>query len=204
MRSTILGVVCSILAMGCASAQPEKPAVPAKPAATTAKAQGVGANVRLTEKMLGAWQSPKPPVDAQKATTAGSGRTKVNTANGPDDTDSFWVVAVDIDGDGTVETAAFLYDDEDKVLYIYASHEFPCKGGGTSAGEMLIAVNAKGNARKKPPGSGWYVVALNAGECGAKAEGLYGCHFDEKGKATNCGSATLDEKNDELIVTAVE
>ena len=143
-------------------------------------------------------------MDAKKATTAGGGRTQVNTANGPDDVDPLWVVAIDIDGDGTRETTALLYDDEDKVLYLFANDSFPCKGGGSSAGEMLIAVNAKNNPRHRPAGSGWYVVALDAGECGAKVEGLYGCHFDAKGNDTDCGSATLDEKNDELIVTAVQ
>jgi hypothetical protein len=43
-------------------------------------------------------------------------------------------------------------------------------------------------------------VSLDEGECAAKAAGLYGCAFDTKGQSTACGVATLDEKNDDLIV----
>jgi hypothetical protein len=200
MKSTILGLgVSCVMAIGCASAQPVKPADGA-----AAQPQAPGAAVRLSATMLAVWQSPKPPADAKHKTTAGGERTKVNTANSKDDFDSFWIQSIDVDGDGTVETAELLYDDEDRVLYVYSNHTFPCKGGGTGSGEMLIAVNAKDNPRRRPAGSGWYVVALDAGECGAKLDGLYGCHFDTKGNPTDCGSATLDEKNDEVILTAAD
>jgi hypothetical protein len=200
MKAIVLGVAMSCsLAIGGAYAQTDKPA-----ANGAAKAQTPGANVRLSATMLTVWKSPVPPADAKKKTTAGGGRTTVDTANSKDDVDSFWIQSIDIDGDGTVEQAELLYDDEDKVLYIYASDAFPCKGGGAGAGEMLIAVNGKDNPRQKPAGSGWYVTALDAGECGAKVDGLYGCHFDANGTATDCGSATLDAKNDELLVTATD
>ena len=41
---------------------------------------------------------------------------------------------------------------------------------------------------------------LDESECKAKVAGLYGCKFDADGNATACGMATLDEKNDDLVI----
>jgi hypothetical protein len=43
-------------------------------------------------------------------------------------------------------------------------------------------------------------VALDEGECHAKEAGLYGCKFDANGNATACGVATVDEKNDDVVI----
>jgi len=143
------------------------------------------------------------PANATKKKSVGAGATTVNTANSADDDDSFWVEQVDVDGDGTVEDTNVVWDDEDKVLYLYADGDFTCANGKTGSGGLLIALFGEGNTGKKPAGSGWYVVSLDEGECAAKAAGLYGCAFDAKGQATACGVATLDEKNDDLtVVTA--
>jgi hypothetical protein len=56
------------------------------------------------------------------------------------------------------------------------------------------------NGRNTPAGSGWYVMDLDESECKAKMAGLYGCKFDTNGNATACGMATLDEKNDDLVI----
>ena len=145
----------------------------------------------------------KPPASASKNTTVGKGNASVNTANTEGDDDSVWVESIDIDGDGTAEETDLLYDDEDHVLYLYDDGDFKCKGGGMGDGSLLIAVNTAGNSRKRPAGSGWYVVDLDESECKAKAAGLYGCKFNAKGKATACGSATVDEKNDEITIVEV-
>jgi hypothetical protein len=147
--------------------------------------------------------SPTPPAKATKKAAIGKGKAAVNTANGADDTDSFWVEEIDIDGDGTAEATDVVWDDEDKVLFLYAEGEFPCQGGGTGSGDMLIAINGKGNSRGRPAGSGWYLVTLDEGECKAKTAGAYGCKFDAKGNVTACGVAVVDEKNDELVVSEV-
>jgi hypothetical protein len=148
-------------------------------------------------------KSPKPPADAKKATSVGKGKVKVNTSNAADDTDAFWVEALDIDGDGNVEQTDVLWDDEDKVLYLHAAGTFTCANGGTGEGSLLIALFGDGNPMKKSAGSGWYVVGLDKSECAAQTAGLFGCKFDAKGKATACGAAKIDEKNDDIVVVAV-
>jgi hypothetical protein len=159
----------------------------------------VGADVQLKAAIAKA-KDLKPPADASKKTTTGKGKATVNTANTQGEDDSFWVESIDIDGDGTAEETDLLYDDEDKVVYLYDDGDFKCKGGGMGESSLLIAVNVAGNSRGRPAGSGWYVVELDEGECKAKMAGLYGCKFDANGNATACGLATIDEKNDELVI----
>jgi hypothetical protein len=65
---------------------------------------------------------------------------------------------------------------------------------------MLIAIFGEGTPRKQPAGSGWYVISLDEGEGAAKAAGLFGDEFATKQEPTACGMATLDEKNDDLVV----
>ena len=142
----------------------------------------------------------KPPASASKKTTTGKGKATVNTANKEGDEDSFWVEEIDLDGDGTAEETDVLYDDEDRVLFLYDDGDFKCKGGGTGEGSLLIAVNVAGNDRKRPAGSGWYIVELDESECKAEAAGMFGCRFDANGNATACGLATIDEENDEIVI----
>ena len=158
------------------------------------------ANVEVPAGVVAKANAPTPPAKATKKTSIGKGKATASTANAADDSDSFWVEEIDIDGDGNAEATDVLWDDEDKVLFLYAEGEFPCKGGGTGSGDMLVAINGQGNARGRPAGSGWYLVTLDEGECKAKAAGAYGCKFDAKGNETACGAAVLDEKNDELVI----
>ena len=144
--------------------------------------------------------APTPPAKATKKASIGKGKATAKTANGADDSDSFWVEEIDIDGDGNVESTDVIWDDEDKVLFLYAEGDFACSGGGVGSGDMLIAVNGQGNPRGRPAGSGWYVVTLDDGECKAKAAGAFGCKFDAAGIETACGAVAIDEKNDDVVV----
>jgi hypothetical protein len=159
------------------------------------------ADVKVPAGVATKANSPTPPAKATKKAAIGKGKAAANTANAGDDTDSFWIEEIDIDGDGKAEATDILWDDEDKVLFLYAEGEFPCQGGGTGSGDMLIAINGNGNPRGRPAGSGWFLVTLDEGECKAKAAGAYGCKFDAKGIVTACGAAVVDEKNDELVVS---
>lgn len=147
--------------------------------------------------------SATPPASATKAKGAGKSAAKVSTANTASDDDSFWAEKLDVDGDGNMEDANILWDDEDKIFYAWKDGTFTCRNGGTGSGEVLVAVNAAGNTRNRPAGSGFWVAAVDKSECAAQAAGLWGCRFDGSGAATACGVATLDEKNDELVIVAV-
>jgi hypothetical protein len=147
--------------------------------------------------------APKPPSSAQQAKSVGKGKATANTANSVSDTDSLWIERIDVDGDGNVDEASLLWDDEDKVLYLYKEGTFTCKNGGTGEGGMLVAVYGAGNTRKAPAGSGWWAVELDKSECASQVAGLYGCKFDTSGNATACGMAAVDDKNDDLVIVAV-
>ena len=110
-----------------------------------------------------------PPASAKPTKTAGGNKLAVSTANNATDDDSFWVEKVDVDGDGDVEDTNIVWDDEDKVLFVYSVGAFACRNGGTATTELLVATNAAGNPRKKPAGSGFWLADLDKGECGAQA-----------------------------------
>jgi hypothetical protein len=140
-----------------------------------------------------------PPAHGKRDTKVGRGKVAVHTANAADDADSFWVEEIDIDGDGKVERTDLLWDDEGKVLFLYADGAFTCTKGGTGTGAMLIAVYGGGHPYR-PAGSGWYVVELDKGECGAGAAGVFGCRFDAKGNRTTCGAVAIDPRNDDIVI----
>ena len=141
-----------------------------------------------------------PPANAKTTKTAGSNKTAVSTANSASDDDSFWIEKIDVDGDGDAEDANLVWDDEDKVLFAYSAGTFACRNGGTATAELLVVAYGEGNTFKRPVGSGFWVADLDAGECNAKAAGLWGCKVDAKGNPTACGVATLDAKTDDLII----
>ncbi len=165
----------------------------------------MGVQLKPGTQAMSKANNPAPPANAEQKTSAGKGSTTIGTKNSPTDTDSFWVESIDVDGNGDVETADLLWDDEDKVLLIYYEDDFTCQDGSPGSGGILMGINGADNPRKRPAGSGFYIVSLDEGECGAKEAGLWGCKFDANGNATACGIAVLDEKNDDLvIVTASE
>lgn len=143
--------------------------------------------------------NPTPPASAKQSGIVGSDGGAMKTNNSADDTDSMWVQEIDVDGDGNVEKASLLWDDEDKVLFISYKDEFACKKGGMGSGAILIGLNGTGNARNVPVGSGFYTISLDKSECASQSAGLYGCKFDGNGVETACGMAVLDEKSDSLV-----
>ncbi len=138
-----------------------------------AQAQGAATSpVRVTPPaaVVSKANAPQPPATAAKKTNIGKGKAATNTSNASGDGDSFWVEEIDIDGDGNVEEADLLWDDEDKILFLGSSGDFTCQNGGVGTGDLLIAVYGTGNSLKKPAGSGFYVVDLDEGECRAQAD----------------------------------
>src|SRR5213075_2972280 len=147
--------------------------------------------------------SPTPPSTAQnktQKTSIGAGKATV-TASQPS---SFWVEQVDMDADGRPEDTQFLYDAQRGVLYSSWNGSFTCANGQTAKGDVLEAVNAKGNKAGKPVGSGWYTVGLDEGKCGAKQTAEYGCKFDATGKPTECGVATMNDTTGEIDIAVVQ
>jgi hypothetical protein len=185
-KTTLLSVLAS--AAGAAALLGQAPQAPAR--------------VQVPAQVRAQADNPKPPANATQEKSIGKGKAVAHTANTPSDTDSLWVEKVDIDGDGNVDEASLLWDDEDKVLYLYKDGTFACSHGGTGSGGMLVAVYGKGNTHHKPAGSGWWAVELDKDECAAQAAGLYGCNFDANGDATKCGAAAVDDRGDALVVTA--
>jgi hypothetical protein len=147
--------------------------------------------------------TPPPPTGSKQTATAGVNKTRVSTANTSADTDSVWIERIDIDGDGDVDDANLVWDDEDKVLFAYDTGTFACQNGATAEADLLVAAYGTGNTRNRPVGSGFWVADLDKGDCGAQAAAVWGCKFDANGNSTACGIATLDEKSDDItIVTA--
>ncbi|MGE5374840.1 MAG: hypothetical protein ACM3XO_07255 [Bacteroidota bacterium] len=194
----ILIVELILLFAGCAGKNHSSP--------TMAQQSGqMGVQLKAGPQAIAKANNPAAPANAQQKTSIGKGKAIINTQNSPTDTDSFWVETIDVDGNGTVETASLLWDDEDRVLFISYEDNFVCKNGGAGSGAILMGINGAGNPRKRLVGSGFYVVELDKSECGAQEAGLWGCRFDANGNPTTCGVAILDEKNDDIIiVTASE
>jgi hypothetical protein len=180
----------------------------APPAATPSSSAGAtlpaGAKVQRSDAVSQKTQAPSPPAGAQTDTVAGEGPTAIGTANQDLDSDSAWVEEIDVDGDGDIESAQLLWDDEDKVLFISKAGPFTCLNGDQGDGTLLMAIFAEGNARSRPSGSGWWVAGLDAGECAVKDEGIYGCRFGADGLATECGSITVDEATDDVTITRIQ
>jgi hypothetical protein len=153
--------------------------------------------VQPSPAVVGKASAPPPATGKQQTPSIGK-QASAKPSDSPTDTDSFWIETIDIDGDGNTDTADLLWDDEDRVLFLHDEGPFTCQSGGQGEGEMLVAIYGTGNARNQPVGSGWYVVGLDAGECGAKAAGLFGCRFDAKGNTTACGAAVV--KDDEVSI----
>ncbi|MET0151256.1 MAG: hypothetical protein ABW298_01430 [Candidatus Binatia bacterium] len=158
-------------------------------------------NVKVPAALIAKANDPKPPANATQKTSIGKGKTAANTSNGAGDNDSFWVEQIDVDGDGNVEAAALLWDDEDKVLLIYAENDsLVCADGAPATADLLIAINGEGNARNRPAGSGFYVVSLDATECKVGVAEAYGCRFGAMGNPIACGVVEVDDKNDDIII----
>jgi hypothetical protein len=147
--------------------------------------------------------TPAPSASAtNKATktSIGKGKTQAKTAQ----PSSFWTETVDINDDGKPEETDMLYDADRGILFASYIGEFTCPNGQTGTGAILEAVNAKGNKAGKPVGSGWFLVDVDEGKCGAKSAAEYGCKFDASQNPTECGLATLNEATGELDIAVAE
>jgi len=143
--------------------------------------------------------NPTPSTAAKnrgQKTAIGTGTTSVK-ASGPS---AYWTDLVDIDGDGVEEDNQFLFDKQRGILYTYRQGNYQCADGTRESGNVLMGIYTQGNTAGKPQGSGWYVVAVNRGQCGEKKAGLFGCWFDASGKPTTCGTAKVKEESGEIEV----
>jgi len=141
--------------------------------------------------------TPSPAAKNQGQKTAiGVGAASVK-ASGPS---AYWTDLVDIDGDGVEEDTQFLFDKQRGILYTYKQDAYQCGDGTSQNGDVLMGIYTQGNTAGRPSGSGWYVVAVKAGQCGEKKAGLFGCRFGANGKPTTCGTATVKEESGEVEV----
>jgi hypothetical protein len=140
-----------------------------------------------------------PPAGVSKTSSVGQ-NVKMAT---PADSDS-WAEQLDVDGNGTAEITNLVWDGQDKVLFSDSFGTFTCQNGGTGSGELFVAVNGAGNKWGRPVGSGFWVASMDKGQCGAQSDALRGCRFDATGSATACGMATLDQKNNDLIIVTAQ
>jgi hypothetical protein len=184
-----------LLAAACAGGK--GPGTPANAAPTRRATPGAVVDPHAVQAVV---RAPPATAAVTRESVIGRGRAAMRTANGPGDLDNGWSADVDIDGDGRLERATFLWDDEDKVLFAWFEGLARCRSGGSAAVAILLAVHGAGSARGMAEGSGFYAVWLDAGECGAEAAGLYGCRFDAAGQVTGCGPAVIDEPVDGIII----
>ena len=143
--------------------------------------------------------NPTPSAAAKnqgQKTGIGAGAASVK-ASGPS---AYWTDLVDIDGDGVEEDTQFLFDKKRGILYTYKQDAYQCADGTSQNGDVLMGIYTEGNTAGKPSGSGWFVVAVKAGQCGEKKPGLFGCRFDASGKPTSCGTAKVKEESGEVDV----
>jgi len=129
-------------------------------------------------------------------TVIGNGAASVKAS----EPSAYWTDLVDIDADGVEEDNQFLFDKQRGILYTYREDDYHCADGTSQNGDVLMGIYARGNPAGRPVGSGWFVVAVKAGQCGEKKPGLFGCWFDKTGKPTTCGTARVKEESGELEV----
>jgi len=155
--------------------------------------------VKVGAAVAAAANSPGPSSTAKnqaQKTSIGTGAATVKSS-GPA---AYWTDLVDIDDDGQIEDNQFLFDAARGILYTYRDDNYTCMNGTPENGSVLMGIYTKGNKAGQPAGSGWYMVAVKAGQCGMKNAGTFGCRFDASGKLTQCGTANVNEKSGELEV----
>jgi len=157
-------------------------------------------NVQVGPTVAAMAANPAPSAKAKnqgQKTSIGSAAVSVK-ASAPS---AYWTDLVDVDADGVEEDNQFLYDKQRGILYTYRNDKYQCADGTAQRGDVLMGIYAQGNPGGRPPGSGWFVVAVKAGQCGEKNAGLFGCRFDGSGKPTTCGTAKVKEESGEVEVT---
>jgi len=144
--------------------------------------------------------NPTPTASAQnqgQKTGIGTGAASVK-ASGPS---AYWTDLVDLEGNGVEQDNQFLFDKQRGILYTYRQDNYQCADGTQQNGNVLMGIYTQGNTGGRPAGSGWYVVAVKAGQCGEKKAGLFGCRFDGSGQPTTCGMVKVKEESGEIEVT---
>jgi len=157
-------------------------------------------NVQVAPTVTAMAANPAPSPTAKNQgtrTSIGSPAASVK-ASGPS---GYWTDMVDVDGDGVEEDNQFLFDKKRGILYTYRNDNYSCADGTAQRGDVLMGIYVQGNTAGQPQGSGWFVVAVNAGQCGEKKAGLFGCRFDASGKPTTCGTAKVKEESGEVDVS---
>ena len=160
-------------------------------------------NVQVAPTVAALAANPGPSPRAKNQGTKmsiGSPAASVK-ASGPS---AYWTDMVDVDGDGVEEDNQFLFDKKRGMLYTYRNDNYSCADGTQQTGDVLMGIYVQGNMAGRPSGSGWFVVAVNAGQCGEKKAGLFGCRFDASGKPTTCGTAKVKEESGEVDVTIMK
>lgn len=199
-RSVALSLVTALALLAGACKQSSKPQEAAnQPAPKPAPSVP---NIKVTPPVQAKAAAPKPGPQATKKSDTeafGKGRATVHFKKGPHQR-SFWAEQLDVDNSGNPVLVDEAWDNHAKVLYISNDRTFTCGNGESASGSTLMAIYAKGNPRKRPAGSGWWVSELNAGDCGTPRDGLYGCRFDAAGNNSDCGEATMQADPDEIIL----
>ena len=161
-------------------------------------------NIKVTPSVMAKAQTPKPGPKAKKkavADTFGKGGASITVKGHPGGVNhSFWTEEMDLDGSGNPVEVDEAWDNRHKVLYVSKDRTFTCGNGQTADGSTLMTVYGKGNTLHKPTGSGWWVAELDAGECGVETAGVYGCRFDAEGNNGDCGAATVQSDQDDVVI----
>ncbi|HOX20863.1 MAG TPA: hypothetical protein PLI70_08065 [Gemmatimonadales bacterium] len=194
MKGTMFAAVALVALAACSKEKaPEAAPVVAAPTSATVSSPPTATTTAMAT-------APAAPATATMATAATSGPMSVNTAQDGDAGDSSWVAQVDVDGDSTAADATFVWDDEEKILYIAVEDDEVCAAGGVAMANTLTALFATGNVAGAPVGSGWTATYLDATECGAAEPVLWGERFDATGAVTEAGVATIDPATGDLVI----
>ena len=170
--------------------------LPVGAAVAMAQDQSSSAGVKVNPAEVQKKAGLPPPATATKTNTVGTPHMTMAT---PADSPS-WTEQIDADGNGQVDQATLTWDAKDRVLFSTTAGAFTCRNGDPGSGELMIAVNGAGNHWGRPAGSGFWLASLDKGQCGAQADSLWGCKFDAGGNATTCGSARLNQENQDLVI----
>ena len=165
-------------------------------ALSLAQTQSSSAGLQVNPTQVQKKASTPPPAAGTTKTSSVGQNVKMAT---PADSDS-WAEQIDVDGNGTAEQTNLVWDGADKVLLSNSTGTFQCSDGSTGTGELLVAVNGAGNTRGRAAGSGFWVASMDKGQCGIPAGSMWGCRFNASGTATACGVATIDQKNNDVII----
>ena len=194
MKGTMFAAVALVALAACSKEKaPEAAPVVAAPTSATVSSPPATATTAMAT-------APAAPATATMATAATSGPISANTAQEGDSGDASWVAQIDVDGDSTAADATFVWDDEEKILYIAVDDDEVCAAGGVAVANTLTALFATGNVAGAPVGSGWTATYLDATECGAAEPVLWGERFDATGAVTEAGVATIDPATGDLVV----